>query len=259
MPATTTEEHTHMRPFEVRYEGLLPATPQEAWDAITRHTAGWLWEISYEPRAGGAARGLTSAGGTVTAWEPLHHFATRAERADGWFNELDYVVTPADGGTHLAYAHRSVFADDEYDNQLAACRAHTAFYYHSLGEYLRHFAGRDAARVEADGPAASARPGAFAAVRRGLGFGSEPGAGDRVRLAPSGLDPIDGVVDYATPEFLGVRTGDALYRVYGRDAFGWPVGVAHHLFAPGADARAVEEAWRVWLDGVLVDDGRSAA
>ena len=69
-----------MKDFEVRFEGELPATPREVWDAITLHTSGWYWNISYEPRPGGAERGLTSAGGTVTAWEPPRHFATRAER-----------------------------------------------------------------------------------------------------------------------------------------------------------------------------------
>ena len=41
-----------------------------------------------------------------------------------------------------------------------------------------------------------------------------------------GIDPIDGVVDYLTATFVGVRTADGLYRFYGRDAFGWPVGAA---------------------------------
>jgi hypothetical protein len=58
----------------------------------------------------------------------------------------------------------------------------------------------------------------------------------------------------ATPD----EAWDALYRFYGRDAFGWPVGVAHHLFAEGVDAALTEKAWGVWLDGVLVDR-RSAA
>ena len=41
-----------------------------------------------------------------------------------------------------------------------------------------------------------------------------------------------------TPEFLGVRSADALYRFYGRDAWCWPVGVAHHLFADGVPRSA---------------------
>jgi hypothetical protein len=235
-----------MKQFEVTFEGELPGTPQQVWDAFTRHTSGWLWNIAYEPRVGGAETGLTSAGGAVTAWDPPRHFATRAERPDGWCNELDYRLD----GTHLRYRHRSNAGEDEYDLQLDACRRHTAFYYHSLGEYLRHFADRDAAYFAVDGPEASAARGSFDRLRAALGAG-DAGVGDRVRLA--GAHPIDGVVDYRTDEFLGVRAENALYRFYGRDAFGWPVGVAHHVFQGDPQ----EQAWRVWLDEVF--DGRRAA
>jgi uncharacterized protein YndB with AHSA1/START domain len=57
------------RQFEVRWEGLLPASPQDVWDAVTCHADGYLWRIDYEPWVGGAERGLTPGGGTVTAWE----------------------------------------------------------------------------------------------------------------------------------------------------------------------------------------------
>ena len=75
-----------------------------------------------------------------------------------------------------------------------------------------------------------------------------------MRLTPAGWTPIEGVVDYATGAFLGVRSADALYRVYGRDAWGWPVGVAHHLFADDADEAAAERAWGDWLDGVFATE-----
>jgi hypothetical protein len=228
-----------MKQFEVTFEGELPGTPAQVWDAFTRHTSGWLWNIAYEPRVGGAETGLTSAGGAVTAWDPPRHFATRAERPDGWSNELDYRLE----GTHLRYRHRSSAAEDEYDLQLDACRRHTAFYYHSLGEYLRHFADRDAAYVAVDGPEGSAASGSFDRLCAALGAG-DAAPGDRLRL--TGPQRIDGVVDYRTPEFLGVRTDDALYRFYGRDVWGWPVGIAHHVF----DGEPREDAWRVWLDAV---------
>jgi hypothetical protein len=48
-----------------------------------------------------------------------------------------------------------------------------------------------------------------------------------------------------------VRSADALYRSYGRDAWGSPVGVAHHLFADRADETASKQAWSAWLDGVF--------
>jgi hypothetical protein len=87
-------------------------------------------------------------------------------------------------------------------------------------------------------------PISFDAVRRGLGLPAGVAVGDRVTLTPSGLRPVDGVVDYASPAFLGVRGADALYRFYGRDRWGWPVGLAHHFFG------APEPAWTTWLDGL---------
>ena len=166
--------------FEVRFDGLLPAEPDEAWAAITTpQTAGWLWEIDYEPRLGGAERGLSGDGGKVIRWEPRRHFATRAERADGWFNELDYVLEPRAGGTFLRYVHRGVMDDARFDNDYEACRRHTAFSYHSLGEYLGHFAGRRATYVSADAPPESAASGSFAQVRRELGI-----AGGAPRATP---------------------------------------------------------------------------
>jgi len=199
-----------VRGWEVRWEGELPAGPQDVWDAITQHADGYPWRIDYEPRLGGAERGLTAGGGTVTA--------------------------------------------EDFDRQLDACRQHTTFYQHSLGQYACHFAGRDPVYVSVDGPASSAE-GGFVALRRALGLPDDVVAGDRVCLEPACLAPIDGVVDYATGAFLGVRGTDALLRFYGRDRWGWPVGVAHHLFAPGADAAASERAWGDWVAGVFAGEG----
>lgn len=238
-----------MRDFELVWDGVIAGTPEQVWDGFTRHAAGWLWEISYEPRVGGAERGLSSAGGLVTAWEPARRFVTRAETPDGWWNELEYRLEPHPAGTHVRYRHSTVFADDEYAVQDAACRAHTALYLHSLGEYVRSFAGRKPVHVEAHGPAGLT----IAAVRAALGVPASAAAGDRVRLVVPGLDPIEGVIDWSSPEFLGVRTTDALLRVYGRDAWGWPVGISLHHFGGGVDAAAEGEALRVWLDEVPVE------
>jgi uncharacterized protein YndB with AHSA1/START domain len=240
--------------FEVRWEGELPAPPQEVWDAFTLHGSGWQWTIEYEPRVGGAERGLTAKGGTVTVWDPPRHFTTRAPDLDG-FNELDYTPEPRGAGTYLRYLHQGVMAEDDYDQQLDACRQHTAYYYHSLGEYLGHFSGRDAAYVAADAPEASSY-GGFVVLRRALGVAEDVAVGDPVRLTPVGLEPINGVVDYSTRVFLGVRSADALYRFYGRDAWRWPVGVAHHLFAADADqAASSEKSWSRWLDGIFESEG----
>ncbi len=228
--------------FEVAWEGVLPASAEQVWEAFTLHTAGWLWDIAYEPREGGAERGLTDGGGVVAVWEPHTRFVTRAEKG---FNQLEYRLSPGAGGTYLRFTHQGETSGD-HDLELDACRRHTAFYYHSLEEYLRHFAGRTAAYAAVDAPEASAS-GGFAALRRALGVAGDVEAGDRVRWEPAGLPQVEGVVDYATDTFLGVRTEDALYRFYGRDRWGWPVGMALHRFAGETDAAA----WQTWLNDLF--------
>jgi hypothetical protein len=72
-----------------------------------------------------------------------------------------------------------------------------------------------------------------------------------VRLAPDGLEPIEGVIDYMRPNFMGVRTADALYRFFGRNAFGAPVGMSIHLFADGLEPEQTKQNWKHWLDAAL--------
>src|ERR1700754_2011137 len=193
--------------FELTWEGDLDGTPEQVWDAVTVHTGGWLWPVSYEPRAGGRATGM-GQDGTVTVWDPPRHFATESPDRGG-VNALDCVLTPSGTGTHVSYRHRGV-ADD--DAEVSGGREHTKFYYHSLGQYVQHFAGCEAAYVSADAPPSSAAAGRFATLGRALGLPGEVQVGDGVRLTPAGLPAIDGVVDYVAREFLGVRTADALYR-----------------------------------------------
>lgn len=227
---------------EVRFEGFLPTTPADTWAAITTGSGGWLWPIQYEPHDGGTESGLTPGGGMVTVWKPSQHFVTYAEDESGWFNTLEYVLEPKDGGTYLRYEHTTVL--DDWDVEYDACRQHTSFYYHSLGEYLTHFNRRQAKYFKTDAPEASKAPEAFEAVRAAIGAKA---VGNRVYLDVPGAE---GVVDYLTPAFIGVRTEDALYRFYGRNAWGWPVGIGHHLFAEDADAAEAETAWTAWLNGL---------
>ena len=241
------------RDFEVRWECELPAPPEVVWDGFTKHCDGWLWRVEYESRLGGSERGLSPQGGTVTAWDPPRHFQTRSTDG-GAVNQLDYRLESRGTSTYLRYVHTGVLSEDDHEVQLDACRQHTAFYYHSLGEYVRHFPGRSATYLSVDAPVASAASGGFAAVRQALGVPDEVVVGDTVRLTPTGVEPIDGIVDYVTDVFLGVRSTDALYRVYGRDVWGWPVGVAHHLFAPGVDQAAVARSWASWLDDVFAGE-----
>ena len=206
------------REFEVVREVEIDGSPAAVWDAITRQVDGWMWEVRYEPFVGGAETGLSGAGGVVTAWDPNERFVTRVETED-WFNELTYELTPDGDGTHLRYRHQSAFPADDHDRMLDECELHTDFYLHSLGEYVRHFAGREATYVSED--VASAADG-----RRALGLPDDVAVGDRVTLAGG----EEGIVDYAKGPFVGVRTDDELVRVYGRDPWGDPSNLARHTF-----------------------------
>jgi hypothetical protein len=83
-------------------------------------------------------------------------------------------------------------------------------------------------------------------------LGVSPGArpGDEVHADLGDAGTLDGVVDYATPEFLGIRTAGGLYRFFGRNHYGSVVGMSAHRFDEGVDAAAEESALKAWLDGV---------
>lgn len=228
------------RPFTVTWEQVLPGDPEQVWDAITCRAAAWLWEVEYEPRVGGAERGLSPNGGVVTSWDPPRRFATRAESAGGWRNALDYRLAPHADGTLVHYTHESVAEASDHARLYAECVAHTDFYRHSLAEYVRCFAGREATYVGVDAEVAFAD----ACARLGLPPGTR--TGDRVRLEPAGVPPLQGTVDYLTDTFLGVRGEDFLFRVYGRDAWNDPLTIAMHAFDPAADAAAIERDWKEW-------------
>ncbi|MFF4653977.1 SRPBCC domain-containing protein [Streptomyces sp. NPDC001381] len=238
------------REFEIAREFEVDATPEEVWEAITNGTGGYLWPMEPpEPKVGGTA----AFGSTVTVYDPPHHLTLRSE--DVGFpvqsvNQLEHVIEPRDGGRRawVRYVHSGIFTDD-WDNQYDGASRHTDFYLHTLREYLTHFAPRPVTFAQLNGPEGSVTPGALGEVERALGLAEDAAPGARVTVR--GPHEFDAVLDYRNPYFVGLRTGDALIRVFGRNHWGAPVGVSVHDFAPDADAKANEDAWQGWLDGVF--------
>lgn len=234
------------REFELKREIVLPATPEAAWEAVATAAgnAAWLFPNDIDPEGPGTA-----------AWDPPRRLAVRQEERD-WFNALEFVIEAREGGTSLLrYAHSGIFVED-WENQFDAADAHTDFYLHTLSQYLQHFGGRPVTYIgEAPagivGPPGSAAPDGFRRLQRALGLGAELREGDSVQLTPQGLDPIDGVLDYVRPNFIGVRTPDALYRFFGRNAFGAPVGMSIHMFADGVEPEETKQRWQRWLHTTL--------
>ena len=239
------------REFEIAREVDLPAAPDDVWTAITIETAAWQF-----PGDDGDPSGAPPAeGGPVKTWDPPHRLTIRMESPDGTFNALDYTIEAREGGTaHLRYVHSGILADG-WEDQYDAIGGHTDFYLHTLGQYLEHFKGRKVTYVGQpsagiEGPEAAGTPDAMDALRSALGVSADAGAGEQVHASLGDAGTLDGVIDYATPEFLGVRTAEGLYRFFGRNHFGSVVGMSAHLFVDGVDGAAREAALKAWLDAV---------
>ncbi|GAA2593193.1 SRPBCC domain-containing protein [Actinomadura fulvescens] len=246
--------------FELQKEITLAANPEDVWDAIATGPGVDAWFMGrseIEPREGGATR-FTMAGqtetSTITGWEPAKRFAHRTEPGeDGAFMAIEYLIEGRDGGgTVLRLVHSGVLGGD-WENEFEAMKTGWDMYLHTLGQYLLHFRGRSAGTVSAFRPGVS-EDGFWAALKTRLGLGSTVAEGDRVSLSVEGLDPIEGVVDYADlPSFLGVRTNDALYRfIYSGAHRGSVALLGHHLFAPGLDSGQAEKTWQGWLNELPV-------
>ncbi|WP_264483118.1 SRPBCC family protein [Streptomyces pinistramenti] len=240
--------------FEIRREVVLPATPEEVFAAVTAETDAWMFPTEKVSAVGGR----TPEADGVTAWDPPHRFAVRVTGEEGWFNALEYLIEAREGGTAvLRYVHSGVLDATGRDDRYDGVALHTDFYLHTLGQYLRYFAGRPVTFIDVPGPQNSQAPDAFAVLQRALGVTGTVTAGDRLRVQLPGAEPLDAVVDYRTDHFLGLRTDHGLYRFFGRNAFGGPVGISLHLFAddtPHTAARPDPEntrtTWQNWLDGL---------
>jgi uncharacterized protein YndB with AHSA1/START domain len=237
------------REFEVSREVDLPASPDDVWTAITADTAAWQFPTGLEIPAGETP----PEGSPITTWEPPHRLVVRVESPDGSFNALDYEIEARDGGTaRLRYVHSGILADG-WEDQYDAIGGHTDFYFHTLAQYLEHFNGRSVTYVGQpsagiEGPEAAGTPEAMETLRSALGIAPEASVGDPVSGALREAGRLEGVIDYSTPEFLGVRTDDGLYRFFGRNHHGGVVGMSAHLFVEGVDAETREAQLKAWLD-----------
>jgi hypothetical protein len=189
----------------------------------------------------------------VTAWEPPRRFAYRAgspEAAE--FMAFEWLIQGRDDGTCVLRLVQSGVLGDDWETEYDALVTGWDMYLHQLAQYLRYFRGRPATPITLFGPGPGDADQAWPALTAGLGLDGPATEGDKVRLTPQGLAPIEGVVDYAAPDFLGVRADDGLYRFI--RGFDGSVAVGHHLYADDVDASRTEQAWQAWL-GRLFDAG----
>ena len=166
---------TDKRKFEIVYDTELPGTPERVWEAVTKDTPAWMFPTDQWP----AVR---------TVDEYPSHLVSRMDGPDGWFNQLEHVLEPLDGGrARLHYVHSGIFADN-WDEQYDGASKHTAFYLHTLGQYLKYFDGKPVVFTDIQAPAASQTPDGFDRLKKALGVarlgpGGDGGAGARRRRA----------------------------------------------------------------------------
>ncbi|MBO2451299.1 SRPBCC domain-containing protein [Actinomadura barringtoniae] len=245
--------------FELHKEIELAATPEQVWEAIATGPGMDAWFMGrneIEAREGGTTS-LTMAGqtetATVTHYEPGKRFGSRtADGDDGAFMAFEYLIEGREGGSTVLRLVQSGVLTGDWETEYEAMKTGWDMYLHSLGEYLSHFAGQTADVVSAFRPGADASE-SWAAVRTELGLGDKVAVGDAVRFQIEGLAPAEGIVDYVDmPTFLGVRTGDGLYRfIHSGADRGNVLVLGHHVFG-GAGAESTEQAWQSWLNGLSV-------
>jgi hypothetical protein len=189
---------------------------------------------------------------TITAWEPSRHFAYRgAEAPDGSYMTFEYVIEARGGGrTAIRLVHSGFLADANWEAEYDALKKGDPAYLHTLGQFVTYFRGRPAVRnIFAPGPVVGGKTRAWAVFKSQLGLGDSVAVGDSVRATLDGFASIDGVVDYSSDDFLGVRTPDGLIRlIHGHDD---SVVAEHHIFSESvAQAQTVED-WQRWLNEVF--------
>lgn len=233
--------------FEIRKQVVLEATPEQVWQAIATPEGQAAWSPDpYTPRDG-----------LHVDEAPPSRLEVRTPQApDGAFHAFEYILEARDDSTTvLRFVHSGFLGDDwdaEFDYGDLTARGWD-MYLHTLAQYLKHFAGRPAAYVEAQAPASSSTEEAWSVLESALGLTGPVGLGDEVRLTPEGLPVIDGVVDYVEPGddgFLAVRGSDGLYRFHSMAIMDMPIAVGHYLYTE-VDREQAERDWREWLERVF--------
>lgn len=238
-------------PFEVRGEASVQATAEQVWEALTTGSGmdGWFMGINQvEPGLGGTVRtalpGFTMDS-TITTWDPPHRFAnTSPEADDGRLMTFAFEIEGRSGGTTtLRFVHSGFLPGDDWEQEYDALKVGDPAYIAKLVEYVEHFLGRRAVPVSVWGPQVD-RGRAWTGFKAALGVTGQPVVGRPARFRAEGMPDLEGEIDYVSPDFIGLRTADGMYRfIHGMGT----VALGHHIFQ-SVDPASTEAAWQAWLD-----------
>ncbi|HEY3688512.1 MAG TPA: SRPBCC domain-containing protein [Streptosporangiaceae bacterium] len=239
--------------FEVSEEITLDATPEQVWEAIATGPGIDSWFMGHseiEPRLGGETSHSMFGEighGTVTAYEPLKHFAYKSDESNGEFMAFEYLLEAREGGsTVLRFVHNG-FLGDDWEEQYDALKVGDRKYLEKLAAYVKHFPGRTSAHnMFLPGPKVADTAKAWAAFTAAFGL-TGPVAEGQAAHPQVGPSTAAGTVTHADEEHhtLIVANPDAVYMLM----TGMGMAFAEvHSFNPGIDAAAIDAAWQAWLE-----------
>jgi hypothetical protein len=151
----------------------------------------------------------------------------------------------------LRFVHHGFTGDAWSEHFEAVTGSGWDMYLHTLGQYLTRFPGRPAVYLEAEAPPASAEADAWPGLIAALGLSDPVELGAAVHLQLPGVGAVEGVVDYASPTFVGLRAPLALIRFHGRALLGMPVAVSQHTYLTTFDVASAQRGWEAWLAAVF--------
>jgi uncharacterized protein YndB with AHSA1/START domain len=235
------------REFETVNEITVNASPEQVWDAIATGPGVDAWFMGRTQIEPGKTVRTQFPGGfvlesKVTDWDPPHHLAYGGEPADnGEVHAFEFLVEGRGSSTTVVrVVHSGALAN--WDDEFEPMSEGDAIYFGKLAAYLNHFAGATGRSFFFQQEKGGERDAVMGAVRSRLGLPEGAAEGDRVQVAPDGLEPLDGVVDLAAPHVLGVRTDDAIVRIF--YAMGTIVAEEHRF------GGAAPRDWQRWVEQV---------
>jgi uncharacterized protein YndB with AHSA1/START domain len=253
-------------PRRIEVEIEVPATPEQAWEAIATGPGitAWFMPAEVEGRVGGSVvhhhETDMETSGTVVAYDAPHRFAF--EEA-GWMPDgaeaahvtaTEFLVEARSGGTCVVRVVMSGFGDGEaWDRAIESFEAGWKQALLGLRVYLTHFRGEPVATINAVGTASGAADDAWSELTGALGLPAEPQAGERIATSAPGVPAFAGTVERAGGRMVTLVL-DEPARGMGFVGAGGP-GEQVYLFVRaqlfGDDAAAVaareQEAWTTWL------------
>jgi len=233
----------------------LDASPEQVWEAIATGPGISAWFVPHEmePREGGAVGQRFGSGfdvtARVTAFEPGRRFAYGAAEppAQGADYAFEFLVEGRDGGGTVLRFVQSGFAEKNWEDEYDSFDKGWDLFFLNLRVYLEHFAGQPVRNALAMGWTAGRATEIWPLLHKALGIDAHPCVGDTITLTPDGPPPITGVVDVASPEFLGVRSTHGLHRIGAEGEAGCGVSAYHYLYGEPVDDEALTAAWQDWL------------